>query len=498
MKRVLPPFAAIRAFEAAVRHGSFKAAGEELCVTQSAISHQVKKLEEFLGQALFHRKFDGVEPTPNGIEYFGEVASLLDGLDVSTKRMRGGASPDGPRAASRPSEEPAIVVLPFHNLSGDPAQSYFSDGITEDIITELGRFRSLRVIARHSSFELRGAEPDIAEAERRLGVRYVITGSVRKAGKRARISVHLVDAMTSNQLWAEHYDRDLEDVFTVQEEVVHTVVATLALRLEKEGRALARRKPPTDLEAYDFFLRGRQHYWRWNARDNRISERMFENAIARDPEYAPAHGGLAETMLNAWHSGWTSDLEKGAAHAERAVMLDDMDSRTHTAMSTAWLFRRDYDRGLYHIERAVALNPNDLRAVVNNARYYVFVGNPDRAITSLTEANHLDPFSKLGYYFGFAHYTARQYREAVRQLTSLRDPPVASRVWLAASHAMADQDEAALIEAGKCIRAAREEAAVRGVAPITDWEAWAREKVIYRNREDTEHLVEGMRRAGLN
>jgi TolB-like protein/DNA-binding SARP family transcriptional activator len=398
-------------------------------------------------------------------------------------------------------DRPSIAVLPFRDLSGDPDQAYFSDGITEDIITELSRFRSLFVIARNSSFAFHGAQVDLAEVRRLLGVQYVVEGSIRKANNRVRVTTQLIDAASGSHIWAEHYDRDLDDIFAVQDEVVSTVVATLAGQLEQAGRAQAKRKPPANLGAHDFFLRGRQHYYRWRAGDSLIAQEMFEQAIARDPEYAPAHAGLAETYVNAWISGWADDagafLAHGIAHAKESVALDEMDSRSHTALGMGRLFDRDFEAALYHLDRAVALNPNDTRALVNSARFFSFAGEPERAIPRLTEANRFDPFAKHAWYTGFINYTARNYSEAVRALTTLRDPAAVVRAWIAASHAQAGRTDEARAEAQRCAQAAQAEAAERGIAPIASWIGWAREREPYRRVADTENLIEGLQKAGL-
>ncbi|MEE9479700.1 MAG: adenylate/guanylate cyclase domain-containing protein, partial [Kiloniellales bacterium] len=228
-------------------------------------------------------------------------------------------------------DKPSIAVLPFDNMSGDPDQAYFSDGMTEDIITELARFRSLFVIARNSSFAFRDRTTDVAEIGRQLGVQYVVEGSVRKAGNRVRVTAQLIDAATANHIWAERYDRDLDDIFAVQDEVVRTVVATLAGRLEQAGRESAKQKPPSNLGAYDFFLRGRNHFYHMTCSDNRTAQEMFAKAIELDPGYAPAHAGLAKSNFLDWFGGWSADLQasrqRGVALAEKAVALDDTDSR---------------------------------------------------------------------------------------------------------------------------------------------------------------------------
>jgi len=398
-------------------------------------------------------------------------------------------------------DKPSIAVLPFDNMSGDPDQAYFSDGMTEDIITELARFRSLFVIARNSSFAFRDRAVDVAEIGRQLGVQYVVEGSVRKAGNRVRVTAQLIDAATANHIWAERYDRDLDDIFAVQDEVVRTVVATLAGRLEQAGRESAKQKPPSNLGAYDFFLRGRNHFYHMSIGDNRIAQEMFAKAIELDPGYAPAHAGLAKSNFLDWFGGWSADLQaslqQGVALAEKAVALDDTDSRTHTALGWARLASRDYDPARFHLERALALNPSDTRAIVHFSRFLECTGEPDEAIDRLFDADRLNPFGKHGLYKGMAYYTARDYVAAIQALTSLRDPVALVRAWLAACYAQAGREDEARAEARQCDETARAEAAETGVSHAISWTRFAPERNPYRNPDDTDHLVEGLRKAGL-
>ncbi len=398
-------------------------------------------------------------------------------------------------------DKPSIAVLPFDNMSGDPDQAYFSDGITEDMITELARFRSLFVIARNSSFAFRDRAVDVAEVGRQLGVQYVVEGSVCKAGNRVRVTAQLIDAATANHIWAERYDRDLDDIFAVQDEVVRTVVATLAGRLDQAGRESAEQKPPSNLRAYDFFLRGRDQFLHMTCGDNRNAREMFAKAIELDPGYAPAYAGLAKSNFLDWYGGWSADLQasfqQGVALAEKSVALDDTDSRTHTALGWARLASRDYDHARFHLERALALNPSDTRAIVHFARYLMCTGEPGEAIGQLGDADRLNPFGKHGWQKGMTYYTVRDYDAAIQALTSLRDPIALVRVWLAACYAQAGREDEARAEARKCDETAQAEAAETGVSHDIPWTRFAPERCPYRNSDDTDHLAEGLRKAGL-
>jgi TolB-like protein len=236
-----------------------------------------------------------------------------------------------------------VAVLPFTNLSGDLEQQYFSDGITEDLITELSRFRQLFVIARNSSFQYRGKDVDVRRVGRELGVQYVVEGSIRKAAERVRITAQLIDAATGNHLWAERFDRDYHDVFAVQDEVTQTIVSTLVVRLEDEGLASAKRKPPASMQAYDYWLRGKNCLDLWTKPANVEAREFFEKAIAIDPGYARAYAGLALTYewaayYSAWGGGDPMLHERAEALALKAATLDT----SHTAISSPVAMRKHW------------------------------------------------------------------------------------------------------------------------------------------------------------
>src|SRR5262245_6856067 len=257
-------------------------------------------------------------------------------------------------------DRPSVAILPFTNLSGDPEQQYFSDGITEDIITELSRFRAIFVIARNSSFQYRDKAVDVRRIARELGAHYVVEGSVRKVATRIRITVQLVEAAGGTHLWADRYDRPVEDVFAIQDEVVRTIVATLAGRLEASGAEGLRRRPTASLSAYECVLRG-------NAlpigdpADEAAAHRLFEQAVALDPEYALAHAKLAISYLRRWLQGMSrssKEVDRAFELAARAVSLDAQEIVCHTALSYVQLCRQQYDEAEFHARKALALNPN--------------------------------------------------------------------------------------------------------------------------------------------
>ncbi len=251
--------------------------------------------------------------------------------------------------ASKAAAKPSVAVLPFVNLSHDPEQEYFSDGITEDLITELSRFRELTVVSRSSSFVFKGQAVPVAEAANKLGVRYIVEGSIQKAGNRVRITAQLIDGRSDTHIWAERYDRDMEDIFEVQDDVVRRVASTLVGRLEHERQERAKRKSKSELRAYDLYLRAREHFFAWSPEENRKAAELLDSAIAIEPGYAAALALLSEARFRNWINGWSenpeSDLADASSLAARAVEFDESDSRTHprwpwSACSTASPTRR--------------------------------------------------------------------------------------------------------------------------------------------------------------
>jgi adenylate cyclase len=418
----------------------------------------------------------------------------------------GAGGPSAPKATFTSEltlpDKPSIAVLPFANMSGDPEQEYFSDGVTEDIITELSHFRELFVIARNSSFVFKGQSVDIADVAKKLGVQYILEGSVRKVGKRVRITAQFVDAIAANHLWADRYDRDLEDIFAVQDEVVRTIVATLAGRLEQAVRERAKRKSTSNLKAYEHLLRAREHYYIWTPKDNRTAREMFEKAIALDPEYAAAYAGLAKTHYMDWVSGWCRDSGTGLGcffeNAERSVALDDADSRTHTALGSAHLFRREHDHARYRFDRALGLNASDTRALVNMARYEVNVGNPEQAVERVIQACRLNPFGNFNWYLGQAHFSGRRYEDAIHALKKIRNPVAFVRFWLVASLGHTGKENEARQVARELVTTAKTELAEVGVAYPESWLEFVAARCPFKHHADLEHLLDGLRKAGLS
>jgi len=283
--------------------------------------------------------------------------------------LSGKAEPDEPTLNSRAGEpahaapdKPSIAVLSFVNMSGDPEQEYFADGIAEDVITALSRFRSLFVIARNSTFTYKGAAVDVMQVARELGVRYVVEGSVRKAANKVRVTAQLIDGTTGNHVWAERYDRVLDDIFALQDEMTETIVGRIDSEVGANERDRAWSKPPANLDAWELYQRGLWHLYKTTKEDNKEARNMFNKAIERDPKFALAHAGIAYTCFNEVQYIYGCDpaeqLAQGLAAGEHAVVLDDKDGFAHYTLGRVLHLAGQSERAIAELEKAVAHNPN--------------------------------------------------------------------------------------------------------------------------------------------
>ena len=396
-----------------------------------------------------------------------------------------------PETAPAHPDKPSIAVLPFDNLGGQPDETYFSDGITEDIITGLAHFRSLFVIARNSSFAFRGKPTSIAEIGRQLGVAYVLEGSVRRAGPRVRITAQLIEAATGVHLWAERYDRSLDDIFAVQEEVAQTIVSTLVGRIEEARLQQSMPRPTNSLAAYDCLLRGLAYFRADTESANRQAMEMFERAVALDQRYAVATSFLAFAKVaeNGHASAPTAILDEAFTQAKHAVELDPLESRCHRVLSTICLYRREYDIAEQHLRRAFDLNPNDADALAMKGRLLTVHGRHEEALVCLETAVRLNPLHPTWYMapFGIALYSLRRFAEAAQAFQRFPRRSPWSNARLAACHAQLERMAEAKAAAAEVLR----------VQPDFSTEVFMRESVLLERAEDQELLREGLTKAGL-
>jgi TolB-like protein/class 3 adenylate cyclase/Tfp pilus assembly protein PilF len=333
------------------------------------------------------------------------------------------AGPSSPaiQAAVHVDERPTIAILPFANLGGDPEQAFFSDGISEDLITELSRWRSLRVCSRSASFRYRGMAQDLQEVARELGVRYVVEGSVRRLGERLRITAQLIDAETATHVWAEKFDRPAQDIFAVQDELLRTLVSTLVGRLLNDTDERLRRRPTSSLAAYECLLRANS--LAWASREGCAeATRLLERAVAIDPEYGYAHALLSALRKQAWYEAPAGDdrlLDEALALAQRAVMLDDAESSCHALLSHALASRRAFEPALRQMQRAVELNPSNQWNQADMGLTMIHLGRHEEALEWLQRARVTDPYFDVAWYWrglGQALFMLGRLREALEAL----------------------------------------------------------------------------------
>jgi adenylate cyclase len=371
------------------------------------------------------------------------------------------AAPEGAKdaaVAAPASKKPSIAVLPLVNMSGDPEQEFFADGLTEDIITELSRFRDLLVISRNSTFVHKGKAVNVREIAREFGVDYVLEGSVRKARDRVRVTVQLIDAETDQHVWAERYDRELEDIFAIQDEITHAIVATLPGRVEAATHDRAQRKPTDNMAAYECVLAAKVRHHRSTREDNAEAQRLLERALALDPNYAHAHAWKACVLGQTWVYDWCADrdavFEQVAAELEITLGLDDNDSDVHRILAALNLNRDDHDKAAYHQERALALNPNYDLVVVQQGELLTWLGRPEEGIDWIKKAMRLNPYhpERFWSHLGRACYCAEKYAEAIEAFSRMTRPDYTHHAFLAAAFAQMGDKVAAAAHATEVLK----------------------------------------------
>ncbi|MBR0826356.1 winged helix-turn-helix domain-containing protein [Bradyrhizobium manausense] len=454
-------------------------------VSDSALNSRINAARKALGDDGEAQRLIRTVPR-KGFRFVGEVV----GQAATTPTE---IAPAAPRAAP---DRPAIAVLAFENMSDDPEQEYFCDGISEDILTALSKVRWFLVIARNSSFTYKGRAIHIRQIADELGVGYVVEGSVRKAGDRVRITAQLNDAATGSHIWAEHYDRELGDVFAVQDEITNAIVAAIEPQIYAAENFRARRKQPASLDAWDLLMRALSHYWRITRQDHQVAQVLLERAIAIDPNYGQALSLMAASHMFGVHLGW-SERATAVPIAERAALAavrsDHEDPWAHTALGSVYFSTRRLDDALSEFEQALALNPNFSLAQGYYALALSYAGRSGESYEAAQRAIRLSPRDpSLAIYYGiagYARFTERNYVEAIalaREAIRHRGDLTGAYRVLAVSAGMSGNRplaETALSE-------------LRRTQPNISL-AWIATQLPWNRDADREHYLEGFRRAGL-
>jgi adenylate cyclase len=388
--------------------------------------------------------------------------------------------------------KPSIAVLPFINMSGDAEQEFFSDGLTEDIITELSRFRDILVISRNAVFVHKGKPVKAQQIAREFGVDYVVEGSVRKAADRVRVTVQLIDGETETHVWAERYDRKLEDIFAIQDEVTSAIVATLFGRVEAARHDRVQRRPTENMAAYECVLTGKILHHSSNPEANAQALRMLDRAVELDPKYAHAHAWKACVTGQAWLHGWCENPDASMRtigdELQIALSLDDNDADVHRILAAVKLNFNELDKAVYHQERALNLNPNSDLIVVQQGEFLTWLGRPEEGIDWVRRAMRLNPYhpERFWNHLGRAQYTARHYADAIASFSRLTAPDHTHHGFMAASAAQLGDRIAAAAHAEEVLRR-------RPTFTISVY----LKTLHYRQAADNEHMRDGLSKAGL-
>jgi adenylate cyclase len=442
---------------------------------------------------------------PLRYDYLGEheVKNIAEPVRVYKAQIEPEAPPSRPpvEVASREKmafplpDKPSIAVLPFFNMGRDPEQEFFSDGMTEEIITTLSKSPYLFVIARQSTFTYKGKPVKVKQVSEELGVRYVLEGSVRRSGEKVRITAQLIDAMTGYHLWAERYDRDLQEIFALQDEIALKILKTVHEKLEVAPRARVLGRGARNLEAYLKAMEAREHFYHATKEGNALARKLYEEVIALNPEYAFAYSSLAYTHLaDIWYGTSKSpneSLVRAIELGQKAIALDESEGGYHAAIGYFYAFARQFDRAVAHAERGLALDPNSYIVLYNAASALAYSGRPEEAIPLFHEAIRLNPFPPGVFFYtlSVAYRLAGRFDEAVEQAKkAVEREPKNQFIYLSLASA--------------CILAGREEegraAAVEvlKINPTFSSERFAK-TIPYRDTSQIDRMIDALRKAGL-
>jgi adenylate cyclase len=430
-------------------------------------------------------------------EYTGEHAlkNMPEPVRVYKVVMRPAKMKAATISEAARSTDPSIIVLPFLNMSGDTDQEYFSDGLTEDLITDLSKISNLFVIARNSAFTYKGKAVNVQKIGRDMGVRYVLEGSVRKAGERVRITAQLIDAASGGHIWADRYDRNLDDIFALQDEVTRRIVSELAVKVGEGEKKRLYARDTQNVAAYDYFLRGLAHYNRFSPEENLRARELFEKAIDLDKGYSTAYAKYGWTYLTEWMMGWTENertLERATDLAVKAISTGDTVGSAYCLLGHAYLWKKQHDKALALYEEMEIKNFGMAEALTDYASVLSFSGRPEEAIELLQKAIQLDPLFPVfnSFNLGHAYYLVGRYTEAI---THLREALVhnadfyPARIFLVATY----------VATGRLDEARTEAALVQQQGFETNLHIWRR-ILPYKNQDQLDGILDAMRAVGFS
>ena len=461
-------------------------------ISDSTVNNRINAARQAIGDSGERQLFIRTVAR-RGFRFIGTVQEIRsDGLHRASGEAIVGHRPTGERP-----DKPSVAVLPFANLSGDPEQEFFADGITEDIITALSKARWLLVIARSSTFTYKGRTVDIKQVSRELGARYVLEGSVRKSGSRVRISAQLVEAVTSAHIWAERYDRDLVDIFGVQDEITKNVVTAIEPTMAQAEQYRVSRKHPDSLDAWEAYHRGLWHFLKHEPSENNHAKPFFQRAIDLDQSFAPGYYGLALTHL--WDGSVHAErplqdcLKAARPLAQRALALDDSDSMAHFVMACVFFFSGDSVGAREELDRAININPSNAWAVGVSGSLYGHNGQLKEALDEIGKAIQASPHDPMKWawmlYAAHSNYFARNYEAALaaaEQVIRIRPDKSQGYRWKAAALGQLGRGDDAQIALNQAV-----------AISSTNFDLHVRTRPPWFSLEEHSLLVEGLRKAGL-
>jgi adenylate cyclase len=389
-------------------------------------------------------------------------------------------------------ERPSIAVLPLRNLSPDFDHGFFGEGVADDIITNLTRFRTIDVIARGSSFAFREGQAPLQDIGLQLGARYIAVGSIRRSADRVRVTIELSDAVTERTIWAERYDRPLEDIFAIQDEIAALSVSAISLTIEEAERQRARAATPDSMDSYGLVLKGQSHALHYTARDNLLAKRLYQQAIDVSPRYGRAFAGLSRAHNLDWRYGWSDDrdksLERALEIAIEAVEADPNDARGYGELGYVRLYKREHERSIAAYERALALNPNEANILAELGDALAHAGRPEDAVPYIERAMRLNPFYPDQYLWAMAdaYMRLRDFQRAIDSVQRMNNPALGARI-LACCHAHLGHMDEARHHAER----------VREAQPGFDPDYWVTKVCPDRRAEDMQMFLDGLKKAGL-